>query len=665
MIGIPEFNWLVKGQSKGHFSKFLLDTPEEIKSVLHPILSALCISEYAENILHLSLDDGQFQKKDSYKIKIAEKRIEISGAGMRGLYYGAASLKLLLLANKNVLEYGTIYEEPDFESRALMLDVSRGKMPTLQYLKDLVSVMADLRYNILQLYCEDKLYLSKHPRVGSLTGYYTEAQIKELDSWCRERFIELQPCLQTYSHMSGLLRTPGYEHLSENESLFSLAAGNEAVYDFLEDEFSEVLPWFSSKTVNINMDEAYDLGTGFSKSAVEHQGKGAVFLSHIRRVIQIAEKCGAEEIIMYGDVVNKYPELAEQLPDNVIISDWNYNPQETYPSLDLFRSMKRKFWAAGGVSTWNTIFPRMYNMYINIIGYSHEAKEKGACGFMVTDWGDYGHYQPLGLSLYGYMLGASQAFHADKTNPEEFERRSWPLILQDERLQKAFRLLMDSNLVPDVQTGFKTMTIYYFFDDMLDGLAMRGNENYPRICSPAFESLKEKGQEAFRLMKMLTEECVWKGFSYPDQHWSALFGEKFIYELYLSAWMTRFIGEKGTLAYRIIDAFRAEEISPEAIMEWIWDIRSLYNEFMEIRDMFEKVWGLRAYRRGIESTLSLMDRAGVQMSKTVCWLSEQREKLLCGKKEDTGLNTYHAAEDYKVLWTGDFKNMWDRAYPWQ
>ena len=665
MVGIPELNWVVREQSTGEFTEFKTDAPKEIRYALRSVLNSFRFSEHADNILYLYLDDRQFRKKDSFKIRIAEKRVEISSVSMSGLYYGAASLKILLMTNKNVLEYGIVFEEPDFESRALMLDVSRGKMPTLEYLKDLVCMLTDLRYNILQLYCEDKLYLAKHPKVGKLTGYYTEEQIRELDSWCRGHFIELQPCLQTYSHMSGLLRTPGYESLAENQSLFSLAAGNDEVYDFLEDEFSEVLPWFSSKTLNINMDEAYDLGTGFSKNAVERRGRGAVFLDHIKRVIRIAKKCGVEKIIMYGDVVNKYPELAEQLPDYVIISDWNYNPQKTYPSLDLFSGIKRKFWAAGGVSTWNTIFPRMYNVYTNIIEYSSEAKEKGASGFMVTDWGDYGHYQPLGLSLYGYMLGGRQAFHADRIDPEQFERESWPLFLQDERLMKAFRLLMDSNLAPGVQTGFKTMTIYYFFDDMLDGLAMRGNEKYPRICPAAFGILKEKGQEASLLLKTLIEERAWEEFSFADQHWRSLFGEKLIYELYLTARMTRFTGEKGILAYRIIDAFQENRVSSEKIMEWIWEIKSLYIEFMEIRNMFEKVWIMRAYRKGIETTLSLFDRAGVQMSKTVCWLSKKREWLLEGNGEDIGLSTYYGTEDYQVLWTCDFENMWDRAYPWQ
>ena len=80
-----------------------------------------------------------------------------------------------------------------------------------------------------------------------------------MDRHCCRHFMELQPCIQTYSHMHGVLRTPGYEMLSENQDLFSLAAGKEEVYEFLEEELAEVLPWFSSKTVNITMDEAYDL----------------------------------------------------------------------------------------------------------------------------------------------------------------------------------------------------------------------------------------------------------------------------------------------------------------------------------------------------------------------------------------------------------------------
>ena len=551
---------------------------------------------------------------------------------------------------------------PAFESRGIMLDVSRGKMASLEYLKHLAAWMPQAGYNILQLYCEDKLRLAKHPEVGMITGAYTESQIRELDTFCREHSVELQPCIQTFSHVHGILRMPEYADLSENDELFSFAPGNEKVYGFLEDEFAETLGWFSSKTLNINMDEAYDIGSGYSREAAERDGTGEVFLAHILRVIGLARRHGAEKILLWGDIVSKYPELLHRLPENVVVVDWCYNPMEHYPSLIPYRENGMRFWAAGGVSSWNSIFPRVYNSYVNLIGFSAEAKEQGAEGFLVTDWGDYGHPQPLGLSLYGYLLGGYQAVRGVRTAPGDFEKSVSGLIFCDPREERAFRLLMDSNLAPDIKTGFKTMTIYAFFDDLLDGLSMRGNENYPAVSEAACECLLGNGSEALALLQSVIDEGKAEEKAFPDEHWKALFGKDFLDELHLSARMTAYTGKKGLLGYRVLKAMADPGLTPEEILGFIREIHLLYEELQLIRAEFEKVWLLRAYRKGIESCLSMFDRSGVQLFKAVRWLAEQRINLI--RHGFSSIGKYHGADDFGVLWMGNFRNMWDRAYPW-
>ena len=610
--------------------------------------------------LHLCGETGK--TKGSYHICIRKEGGRIVSSSLYGIGCGLDALIQIYLSAKCRLPLFEQNVVPAFESRGIMLDVSRGKMPKLEYLKNLAEWMSQVGYNILQLYCEDKLRLQSHPEIGTVTGAYTGEQIRDLDKFCTEHSLELQPCIQTYSHLHGILRLPGYSCLSENDTLFSFAAGNESVYRFLEDEFAETLSWFTSKTLNINMDEAYDIGSDYSKKAVEEKGQGEVFLDHMLRVIDIARGCGAETIILWGDIVSKYPDLLPRLPENVIVADWCYNPMEHYPSLIPYQEHHMRFWAAGGVSTWNSIFPRIYNSYINLIGFSSEAKERGAEGFLVTDWGDYGHAQPLGLSLYGYFLGGIQSVIGKPLREKDFEKFAGNLIFCDEREEKAFRLLMDSNLAPGIKTGFKTMTIYAFFDDLLDGLSKNGNENYPAVTEEACRILLKNGSEALELLQTVLNECLYEKKEYPDESWKTLFGKTFLEELKLSAEMTAFTGKKGLLGYQILHGMASDDLSPDMILGYIRDIHLLYAEFQMIRRNFEHVWELRAYRTGIESCLSCFDRAGVQMFKAVKWLAEQRINLI--RIGRNAIKKYTGADDYGILWTGDFKNMWDRAYPW-
>lgn len=324
------------------------------------------------------------------------------------------------------------------------------------------------------------------------------------------------------------------------------------------------------------------IGTDYSREAVKALGTGQVFVNHIQRVIKAARKAGAKTIQLWGDIVQKYAELIPQLPDDVIVMVWNYNPLPKFDALPVFRDTGREFWAAGGVGTWNGIFPRTYNAYINLSNLSVQAHEMGANGFLVTDWGDYGHMQPLGLGLYGYVIGALQADSAMARSGDELEKAIWPLILGDEQLERGFRALMDSNLAENLKTDFKTMSIYYFFDDMLDGLSMRGNENYARLTEKTFRELLRCGSEA---VCALTGKISPRRF--PDQNWEALFGADYLAELRLSARMTQFIGQKGILACRIREALQDPSLTPDGVMALILEVHALYDEFCLIRREFK------------------------------------------------------------------------------
>lgn len=665
MYCIPLTHWK---ESKGittKFEDFELVAESDIISCVQAKLSSLPIKRPSDNQLVLRLCKEIREVREEYDLVIDEHTVEITSPSMVGIQHGLSTLKILLFTGKQVLRHGTITDAPKFEHRGVFLDVSRGKMPTLDYLKSLVSFISDLKYNFLQLYFEDKYQLETDPGIGLLTGAYSEGQIRELDAWCQAHNIELQPCIQAYSHLQGLLNLPEYSNLSENENLFSLAAGNDEVYEFLDRVFAQVLPWFASKTLNINMDEAYDLGTGYTKDAVEEKGKGLVYLEHIRKVAEIAERYGAERIIIWGDIALRYKELLKKLPENIIVSDWNYNPLEKFASLDTLQESGVDFWAAGGVSTWNSLFPRVYNSYTNLINYSSESRKKGAKGFLVTDWGDYGHFQPLGLSLYGYMIGAQQSYHATSMSPSEFEENSWPLIFPDSRVAEAFRLLMDSNLAPNVQTDFKTMSLYYFFDDLFDGLAMNGNERYPKLIEKSFEVLEHNGNEAWERINQVLAETEGATFQYPDKYWEEMFGNTFLLELRFAARATMYTGTKGKLSLEIKERFSTGQVEPEDILGYIIRIKQLYSEFILIRRDFETVWMKRAYWKGIEGTTLIFDKAAVQLGEAVQWLSGQYRNMKRGSQPDTTLETYGAGKNYAILWTADFRNMWDRAYPWQ
>ena len=651
-MSIPETRWLEKGKFFSiKYVNVICD--DELRKSLSYDLSRF---DFASDGIPLSLNTCEklcfSSSSEAFRITVREEGIRIEAISTIGLHHGLSRLAQLIYEEE--LYEGIIEDSPSFKYRGLMLDVSRGKMATIDYIKELIDFMSSVSMNVLQLYMEDKHRLNCYPEVGSLYGCYSPEDIKMIDEYASSRFIELQPNIQTFSHMHGIVRFPGYSRLAENDVLFSFSVAEEDVFKFFEDGFKEVFPLYSSKTVNLNMDEAYDLGSGKSKESVEKLGRGKVFLDYITRVSSIAKSCGAEKVQIWGDFALKYPDLVSELPDYITLIDWNYNPEDSYPSIKALKGKRKSFWAAPGVSSWNSLFPRVYNSLKNIRIYSADAFDSGAEGYMNTDWGDYGHYQCYGFSFLGYLYGAecSWNIHRDD-NTDVFWNECKKLLFADDNVANAFKSLMDSNLAENIQVGFKTMSAYAFFDDMLTGLSLKGNEKYPAVSLNAFKTLKAKGEEALNYLK----SCATASF------WNDIQGEIFIEELKLAAEMTAFTGDKGILSYHILNTLESGKMSSDDCLGFIIDIKRLYTRFEKIRETFTSVWLQRARRDGMEGTLFLFDKAAVQLSKVAMFLAQCRERILKG--DSVSIKDYVEGQGYTTLWTSDFRNMWDRAYPWQ
>ena len=104
-------------------------------------------------------------------------------------------------------------------------------------------------------------------------------------------------------------------------------------------------------------------------------------------------------------------------------------------------------------------------------------------------------------------------------------------------------------------------------------------------------------------------------------------------------------------------------MNEEKLLGFIIDIKRLFRRFTDIMLEFVRLWKLRAKEDGMEATLFIFEKAAVQLSKAAVFLAREREKLIAGLP--VCMSDYHDGDGYEVLWTSDFRNMWDRAYPWQ
>jgi hypothetical protein len=367
----------------------------------------------------LTLDASAPIPTQGYHLHTTPQRIALTASEPAGLFYGVMTLKQILRQSAGELPCGEIEDYPDFPSRGVMLDISRDKVPTLETLFALVDELAEWKINHLELYTEHTFAYRHHREVWAQASPMTGEDILRLDAYCRERFVELVPNQNSFGHMHRWLRLPRYRHLAEcpdgfdwpwgghSDEPFSLNPTHPESLQFIAGLYEELLPHFSSRKFNVGCDETFDLGLGKSKAECERKGKGRVYLEFLLKIYELVKRHG-RTMHFWGDIIMEHPELVPELPTDVVALEWGY--EATHP----FGEHGAKFAASGipfyvcpGTSSWNTIAGRTENCLGNLRNAAENGLKHGAIGYLITDWGDNGHWQYLPVSYLGFAAGAA------------------------------------------------------------------------------------------------------------------------------------------------------------------------------------------------------------------------------------------------------------------
>lgn len=419
----------------------------------------------------LSLSDGEPGEREGYALRVAPDMIHITASTEAGLFYGVQTLRQLVRTQGARIPAMTIRDRPVLAHRGVMLDVSRGKVPTLATLFALVDGLTAHKYNQLQLYVEHTFQFASHADISDGVEPLTSDDILALDAFCRARHMELVPNLQSFGHQRHMLSLPRYSHLDEVGWQWSLTPAREETYALLDELYADFLPAFTSRWLNVDCDETWDLGTGQAKPLAEQIGKGRLYLQHILRLRELAAKHG-RRIMLWADVLHHYPELVPELPQDVLLLDWEYAAAEHYPTTSGLAKSGREFWVCPGTSTWNSFFPRLDNALTNIRQFVRAGLDAGATGMLLADWGDYGHYLPLSLSWYQYLFGAATAWSGAQTSPDAFDTAFAAEFLgapSAEPVVAAMRRLGRAVAGPTIGWGNGSYIALAFFDDPLGG----------------------------------------------------------------------------------------------------------------------------------------------------------------------------------------------------
>jgi hexosaminidase len=350
---------------------------------------------------------------EGYVLQTTPRGAVIAGRTSAGIFYGIQTLNQLLRANRltDSLPCVTIVDWPALRYRGVMLDISRGPIPTMDFLKNIVSSLAEYKLNCFTLYTEHVFKLSAYPDIAPQDGITAE-QVKELAGFGAKYHIELIGNAQSFGHMENMLAIPFYRAMAENSSVVSPAV--DETYRFLKDAYAEIVPAYSSPLFHINCDEVGGLGSGPARRLVDSLGTAEVYANHINRIADIIRPYG-KRVMMWGDIAAENPDIVKRLPKDLIVISWGYDGADSFVNAIMpFKKTGFDFMVSPGVSCWGQVWPNMSNAVTNISNYVRDGAALGTLGVLNTIWVDDGE-NLFNYNWQGVLWGAECSWNPART----------------------------------------------------------------------------------------------------------------------------------------------------------------------------------------------------------------------------------------------------------
>ena len=228
---------------------------------------------------------------EAYRLDVTPERIAISARDVRGLVYGAQTLRQLATASPRAIPAVRIDDAPRFGWRGLHLDVSRHFFP-IGFIKKYVDALAAFKLNTFHWHLTDdqgwRLAIERYPKLTEVGawrketivgharrgpkgydgtphgGFYTQDQARELVAYARDRGVSVLPEIEMPGHsLAALASYPEHANVPgpfEVRTTWGISeevfAPRETTFEFLENVLREVMDVFPNEFIHIGGDEA-------------------------------------------------------------------------------------------------------------------------------------------------------------------------------------------------------------------------------------------------------------------------------------------------------------------------------------------------------------------------------------------------------------------------
>ncbi|MCX8687539.1 glycoside hydrolase family 20 zincin-like fold domain-containing protein [Bifidobacterium sp. B4142] len=432
----------------------------------------------------ISLDLDQRLGPQEYLLRIAdpgERRpiVNIRGGDCQGLRWGVQTLRQIIMQCGPVLPALHIQDRPAYPTRIYSLDVTRGRVPTMDWLRHWADILALYKFNQLQLYIEHTMAFPGMSEAWRGTSPLEPGQITDFDGYCARLGIELVPSISTFGHHYANLRTRGFRDLGEfpeqadrpysfieRQEHHTINVNHPQALAFSTGLIDAYAPLMRTRNFNIGGDETFDLGKGRSRQNGSSKDPADMYADYLISLCNHLHARGRHPMF-WGDVAVSMPRVLDRLPKDCTLLNWLYDPQVGPEKVALVASTGARQVVCSAVHAWNLLLPGIDDAWNNISRLSRYGIQYGAVGAMVTDWGDYGHINDPRMSLPG-MAYAAQCFW----NPNDDDRvrvdRDLGLLIYGDATGDYLPALIQAG--SSEVFGWEDMVRYWELDDGHGGL---------------------------------------------------------------------------------------------------------------------------------------------------------------------------------------------------
>ncbi|MGI4760898.1 MAG: beta-N-acetylhexosaminidase [Janthinobacterium lividum] len=394
---------------------------------------------------------------ESYRLRIAATGASLTAVSPLGIQRGLATFRQVIERTPQGwrAQLCDIQDAPRFGWRGLMIDPARHFLP-VAVIKRNLDGMAAVKLNVLHWHlCDDqgwrvesKLFPRLHT-VGGATGYYTQAEVRDIVRYAAQRGIRVVPEFDMPGHAGALVTA--YPRLASNDSVktlpikwgvlnIALDPTREGTYTMLDSVLTEMSGLFPDKYFHIGGDEndgrqwrhsprivAFMQAKGFVKSGTTTPDKHQLQNYFNRRMLASLQKLG-KTMLGWDEI------LGPDLPQPIVVESWR-GPKGV---LEAVRQGHPALRANG------------YYLDLYYSAASHYAADP---------------LQGIPDSLASRVLGGEAAMWSEFADSVLYDSRAWPRAAA-----VAERLWSPANLSQNVPDMYRRLA---FVSEELEGLGLR------------------------------------------------------------------------------------------------------------------------------------------------------------------------------------------------